>query len=93
MLAQQEVAFKQNTDRLGEEIQVILDNQQEESGKREWIARSYGEAPEIDPVIYIQGRLLKDKETAAYGTWQTGQFIKVKITGSRGYDLEAVPIP
>ena len=93
MLAQQEVAFKQNADRLDEKIQVILDNQQEESGKREWIARSYGEAPEIDPVIYTQGRLLKDKETTAHETWETGQFVNVKITGSRGYDLEAVPIP
>lgn len=49
MMAQQQIAFEQNRQRIGEQVEVLIDGH---DGER-WIARSHGEAPEIDPVIYI----------------------------------------
>ncbi len=49
MLAQQEIAFAHNHRRVGEVCDVLVDAR--ERGKL--IARSHGEAPEIDPRIYL----------------------------------------
>jgi ribosomal protein S12 methylthiotransferase len=49
MLAQQEVAFAQNHSRVGQSCEVLIDGR--EGGK--FHGRSYGEAPEIDPRIFL----------------------------------------
>ncbi len=56
MLAQQEVAFRHNQSRVGDEITVLVDEVvPPEDGKPFRLsARSFGEAPEIDPLIYIE---------------------------------------
>ena len=46
------------------------------------LARSYADAPEIDGLVYVQGkRGLK-----------AGEFLTVKITGSDAHDLRAKPL-
>ncbi len=49
MMAQQPIAFAQNKKRVGEKTLAVIDGHDGEN----WLARSYGEAPEIDPIIYI----------------------------------------
>jgi ribosomal protein S12 methylthiotransferase len=51
MLLQQEIAFAQNRGRRGEVTELLIDGQDGEGTA--WIGRSYGEAPEIDPVILV----------------------------------------
>ena len=60
MLVQQEIAFRHNRQRAGEVTEVIVDSAEEEQADplggapfRAAIARSYGESPEIDPVVFI----------------------------------------
>ena len=60
MLLQQEIAFRHNRERVGELTEAIVDSPEEEhddpSGGAPFkatISRSYGESPEIDPVIFI----------------------------------------
>jgi ribosomal protein S12 methylthiotransferase len=50
MLAQQEIAFAQNHRRVGEVCEVLVDTR--EGGK--FIGRSHGEAPEIDPRVFLK---------------------------------------
>ncbi len=61
--------------KIGQECVVLVDQVDEEGA----IARSPGDAPEIDGVVYIEdGHTLK-----------IGEFVKVKITDSSEYDLYA----
>jgi ribosomal protein S12 methylthiotransferase len=58
-------------------IETVLVNEVNQDGI---IARSYGDAPEIDGVVYLE---------AARGI-RPGQFVKVKITDADTHDLWAV---
>jgi ribosomal protein S12 methylthiotransferase len=42
------------------------------------VGRSEADAPDVDARVYVPGNL------------PVGQFADLKVTGSRGYDLEAV---
>jgi tRNA A37 methylthiotransferase MiaB len=86
MLVQQENAFRQNLSRRGEVTRVLVDTV--ETARRAGAgarlhARSFAEAPEIDPTVIV--------ETPARGSWAPGEFLTVEITGSREYDLLARP--
>jgi tRNA A37 methylthiotransferase MiaB len=86
MLAQQEIAFSQNQRRVGEVCRVVIDGRE----RGQWLARSHGEAPEIDPRILLQDLDGGDRNTSSLD-W-IGRFQEVKITGTRNYDLFAHPI-
>lgn len=79
MLAQQEIAFAKNRAMKGEAIEVVIDAPASKKGV--FIARSRTQAPDVDSVTYVRGRNLRP-----------GDFLEVKITGSRGYDLLARPL-
>jgi ribosomal protein S12 methylthiotransferase len=80
MLAQQEVAFAHNRSRIGQVAEAVIDGR--EGGR--WTARSQGEAPEIDPQIFLTGPAARDLEI--------GRFLDVRITGTMDYDLIAAPL-
>ncbi len=80
MLAQQEVAFAQNRRRVGEVCEAVVDGR--EGGQL--YARSHGEAPEIDPRIFLP------RSPAGL---RMGEFLDLEITGTRAYDLIARPHP
>ncbi|MEY2625614.1 MAG: 30S ribosomal protein S12 methylthiotransferase RimO [Gammaproteobacteria bacterium] len=64
--------------RVGREEQVLVDGIEGNVA----LARSRGDAPEIDGVVRVKRG----------GKLAVGEFARVKITGSDEYDLEAVPI-
>ena len=63
--------------RVGHEEQVLVDGIEGNVA----VARSRGDAPEIDGVVRIKRG----------GKLAVGEFTRVKITGSDEYDLEAAP--
>ena len=112
MLIQQEIAFRHNRQRAGEISEVIVDSAEEEREDplegapfRAAIARSYGESPEIDPVVFITApgaEPCEDEPPAAMpeGVLElscepppplpaAGERRTVEIIGGRGYDLLA----
>ncbi len=78
MLAQQEVAFARAAALRGKEIRVMIDG-----FGRDGIypARHQGQAPDVDSVTYVEG-----------GEYDPGQFVTVRCTGHRDYDLLARPV-
>lgn len=78
MLTQQKVAFKRASARRGERLRVMIDSF---GARGVYLARHQGQAPDVDSVVHVEG-----------GEYDPGQFVDVKITGSREYDLLAKPI-
>ena len=68
---------------IGERIRLVVDGP---TAEHELVlrARSAGQAPEIDPQVY-----LTECDPSAFST---GQFIEAEVTGSQGYDLLARPL-
>jgi len=73
MLHQQAISTQRLQQRIGQNMQVLVEEQYENG----WIGRSYADAPEIDGVVYIETEQ----------PLQSGQFVNVYITGSDEYDL------
>lgn len=73
MLAQQEIAFAHNKERIGSNLVCLVDSVDPEGPAT---GRYYGQAPDIDSVCII-------KHCSA----KPGQFIETKVIGSQDYDL------
>jgi ribosomal protein S12 methylthiotransferase len=73
MLAQQEISFKRNKSKIGQIVEVIIDENIDGkiSGRTEY------DAPEIDNEVFI-----KSKQKI-----NSGDFVQVKITSATEYDL------
>jgi ribosomal protein S12 methylthiotransferase len=106
MLVQQENAFRHNRSRKGEIAKVLVDGEAgpTKGSKRRLEARSHGEAPEIDPRVLIDVDRSPPREPdSGRGSFRAipllaarevkpGDFIRVRITGSKDYDLVAQPL-
>lgn len=77
MAVQQEVAFAQAAQRVGEFLDVLVDQPVAEG---QVAARHAGQAPEVDGVTYVLGEGL-----------HPGQSLRVLCADSQGYDLIARP--
>ena len=75
MLQQQQIAFEAAGDMEGRVLEALVEGQL--VGEQVYLARTYKDAPGIDGVVFIETQ----KEL------MTGDLVKVKITGSREYDL------
>ena len=75
MLLQQQIAFEAAGDMEGRVLEAIVEGQL--VGEQVYLARTYKDAPGIDGVVFIETQ----REL------MTGDLVKVKITGSREYDL------
>jgi len=75
MLLQQQIAFETAADMVGRELEVLVEGQL--VGEQVYLARTYKDAPGIDGAVFIETQ----REL------MTGDLVKVKITGSREYDL------
>lgn len=94
MLLAQDIAFRQNRRREGERALALVDEVSEAGGGILARARSYGEAPEIDPAILVRLRGPRgQRRRHARGAPQAGDMVRVRISGSEGYDLLAELLP
>ena len=75
MELQQEVAFDNGDKMIGKEILVMIEGKIVDENV--YIGRTYMDAPSVDGNIFID----------SYEELITGDFVKVKVTGSREYDL------
>jgi ribosomal protein S12 methylthiotransferase len=76
MLLQQEISNRRNAQAVGATMRVLIDNATKE--KNMFVARSEGQAMEIDGNVFVTGENL-----------QAGQFVDVKINKALEYDLFA----
>ncbi|MDA0840511.1 MAG: 30S ribosomal protein S12 methylthiotransferase RimO [Planctomycetota bacterium] len=80
MAVQQKVAFEKAQSMIGRELEILIDKKNLDHDGL-WEGRSYGEAPEIDGLIYVRGRGLK-----------VGEFTQCTISSAEGYDQYAEPV-
>lgn len=79
MLLQQEIAFKKARRMKGKTVTAIIEGKI--VGEDVYTARTYMDAPGVDGTLFVETR--RDL--------MTGEFIRVKVTGSDQYDLIGVP--
>ncbi|OHE81361.1 MAG: hypothetical protein A2107_12170 [Verrucomicrobia bacterium GWF2_62_7] len=77
MALQQQLSRERNASLIGQNLRVLVDGPSNKKGFT-WIARSEGDAPEIDGHVYLTGKKLRP-----------GQFLDVTVTGSSEYDVVA----
>ncbi len=77
MLAQQELAFAAAQRRIGEHIDVVVD----EAAQALSTARHAGQAPQVDPVCLLP-----------VGTLEAGELVPVRVADTRDYDLIVQPL-
>jgi ribosomal protein S12 methylthiotransferase len=75
MATQQPIAFAHNDSLVGKELEVVVEGQNEEGVP---VGRSIYDAPEIDPVVYLQASELAP-----------GELVKARVLKGVGYDLIA----
>jgi ribosomal protein S12 methylthiotransferase len=73
MKIQKEIALNLNRRFLGSEMNCLIEEKQEDV----YIGRTYADAPDVDGVVYVQGRA------------DMGQFVKCRIVDTMEYDLIA----
>lgn len=75
MELQQEIAFEKAQEAVGSTLLVMVEGRVPD--EHAYVARSYRDAPNVDGLVFVQtGREL-----------MTGDFVRVRITGSHEYDL------
>jgi len=86
MAVQQEIAFQWNDAQIGRQVEVLIDSivETKEGEPEAWIGRSYGEAPDVDGVIYVSGQ-------GGTGVGLSpGALVECEIVARQDYDLIAV---
>jgi len=78
MELQAEISAERLQDRIGREIDVIVDRVEGDSA----VARSSADAPEIDGVVHLEN----------VAGLVSGEIIRVRVEGADAYDLWAVPV-
>lgn len=79
MLLQEAISKKRLQDKVGKTIRVLIDEVNRNGG----VARSAGDAPEIDGVVYVKAPYEPHKKLVV------GEFVDVKVTGADAHDLWA----
>jgi ribosomal protein S12 methylthiotransferase len=77
MELQQGISLQVNQAYVGKTLDVLVEGRD----KGLAIGRSYRDAPEIDGMVFIEGKA------------KIGEILPVKITGAMAYDLTGVPTP
>ena len=83
MGAQKRAVARAQKRRVGQQVRLLVDGP---AAEHELVlrARTEGQAPDIDPVVYLTE--VDPSEVSA------GQFLTAEVVGSRGYDLVARPL-
>jgi len=80
MKLQQKIAFENNEALVGSELEVMIDGRLVED--EVYVTRSYKDAPGVDGYVFVNS--VRDLVS--------GDLIRVRITGAKGYDLTAEEI-
>jgi ribosomal protein S12 methylthiotransferase len=83
MSLQKRIVTREQRARRGQQVRLVVDGPSAEHDLV-WRARTEGQAPDIDPVVY-----LTDVDPSSLSA---GQFITAELVGNRGYDLLARPL-
>ncbi|MDD5901496.1 MAG: 30S ribosomal protein S12 methylthiotransferase RimO [Lachnospiraceae bacterium] len=75
MKCQQQIAFENARERIGKRYEVLIEGKMPQEDV--YLARTYMDAPNIDGYLFVESK----------EHYESGEFVKVKITGARGYDL------
>ncbi|MBR2408277.1 MAG: 30S ribosomal protein S12 methylthiotransferase RimO [Lachnospiraceae bacterium] len=78
MKLQQRIAFEHAEGRVGKRYQALIEGKMPQENV--YLARTYMDAPNIDGYLFV--------ESAEH--YESGEFVKVKVTGAKGYDLIGV---
>ncbi len=85
MRLQQKVAFAAGRAWVGREVPVLVEKK---LGARSWEGRTYGDAPEIDPVIALSGNgSTRPSGSLTTSSVSEGSIARARVTGHRQYDL------
>ena len=77
MALQQKISLELNEQMIGQRLEILIEGYDEE--ERMYFGRSQYDAPDVDGLVYVQSSQ----------DLQDGQFVDVKISGAREYDLIA----
>lgn len=80
MRTQRDISRKRNRSLIGSEQEVLVDGPTIDDPTL-FLARTGGDAPDVDQLVYVQSR-----------TARPGDFLKARITDAYEYDLVAVPL-
>jgi ribosomal protein S12 methylthiotransferase len=80
MKVQRGLSSKRNRRLIDTECEVLIDSPCEQEQDL-YLARTEGDAPEVDQLVYVRGQGFK-----------SGEFIRVRITDAYEYDLVAEPV-
>ncbi|MCR5800397.1 MAG: 30S ribosomal protein S12 methylthiotransferase RimO [Lachnospiraceae bacterium] len=75
MKLQQQIAYKKAESMIGEELEVMIEGRLVEDDI--YVGRTYKDAPGVDGMIFVESD----------GELMSGDFVTVRVTGSKGYDL------
>ncbi len=78
LAAQTAIVAEKNRSRVGEIVDVLIDGPGE--SRTISVGRTAGQAPDVDPVTRVRGRI------------PAGSFVRARITGSSDPDLTATPV-
>ena len=85
-LATREQEFAEG--RVGATLDVVVDREEvDDDGQHILIGRTRGEAPDVDPVVFLHL-----PEDSAVPPARVGEIRTCKVSGSFLYELEAVPV-
>lgn len=82
MELQQNISRERNQEWIGEEVEVLVEEIEQEAGEKLVIGRTERDAPEIDGLIYIKNNI-KDQDLDP----DPGDFIRTRILDAYEYDL------
>ena len=75
MGAQQAIAFERTDRQIGRTLEVLVDSPVEGESDA-WIGRTYADAPDVDPVVYLTGDRI-----------EPGQVVACEMVARKDYDL------
>jgi len=81
MQLQQKIAARASAGRIGQVVEVVLESVEDRGIF--YIGRSYGEAPDVDPVIYV---------AASDGDIRLGQVCRVRLVDADAYEMTGVTV-
>ncbi len=78
MKLQQKIAFENAEKRIGKRYVAFIEGRLPQDNV--YLARTYMDAPNIDGYLFVESE----------EHYESGEFVKVKVTGAKGYDLTGV---